>query len=298
MRFDLVDLQLFLHIVEAASITHGAAMSNMALASASERIHKMEALSGVSLLERRPRGVAPTPAGRAFAHHARLALQQIAQMQGELSEYAGGLKGRVRMQANASALSEFLPETLKQFLVGHPGVDIDLEEKSSYEIARAVAEGFVDLGVVADIVDLSDLKVFPFATDRLVLVTPKGHPAARQRRLFFRALLDDEFVGLAATNALQQHIGQRAIQAGKSLKLRVRVGGFDAVCQMVGAGVGIAIIPETAARRCKKTADIHIARLMDSWTLRHLHVCVRDLKQLPAPAQMLLEHLKRAGQSR
>lgn len=296
MRFDLVDLQLFLHVAEAASITQGAGMSNLALASASERIHKMEELSGVKLLDRGRRGVTLTAAGRAFVHHARLVLQQIDHMRGELSEFAGGTKGQVRMQANASALSEFLPEVLKEFLAAHPGIDVDLEEHASYGIVKSVAEGFVDLGIVADIVDFADLEAYPFATDQLVVVMPRTHPAAGQRSVAFRSLLDYEFVGLAASNALQQHIGQQAIRAGKPLKLRVRLGNFDAVCRMVGNGIGLAVIPETAARRCRRTAPIHISRLTDPWALRHLHVCVRRSNSLPQPARLLLDHLRTYGQ--
>jgi len=292
MRFDLVDLQLFLHVAEATSITHGAEMSNMALGSASERIRKMEELAGVALLERSRRGVILTPAGRAFAHHGRLVLQHVEHMKGELYEYAGGLKGRVRMQANASAVSEFLPQALKAFLADHPGIDVDLEESSSYEIVRSVAEGFVEVGIVADIVDFGALEAYPFATDRLVLVMPQNHPVAEQRSPSFRSLLDQDFVGLAATNALQQHLGQRAIQAGKPLKLRVRLGSFDAACRMVGAGIGLAIIPETAARRCRRSASIRISRLADPWALRQLHVCVRRSNDLPPPARLLLEHLR------
>jgi DNA-binding transcriptional LysR family regulator len=293
MRFDLVDLQLFLHVAEAASITHGAEMSNMALASASERIHKLEELAGVALLERRRRGVALTPAGQALVHHARLVLQQMEHMKGELSEYAGGLKGRVRMQSNAAALSEFLPEALEAFLASHPGIAVDLEESSSRTIVRSVATGFVDLGIVADIVDFADLEAYPFATDHLVLVTPRDHPLAAQRRPWFRTLLDEEFVGLAANNALQQHLGQHAIQAGKPLKLRVRLGSFDAACRMVGSGIGLAIIPETAARRCRRSAAIRMTRLADPWALRQLHVCVRRSSELPPPARLLLEHLRK-----
>jgi len=296
MRFDLVDLQLFLHVAEATSITHGAEMSNMALASASGRIRKMEELAGVALLERGRRGVILTPAGRAFVHHARLVLQHVEHMKGELFEYAGGLKGRVRMQANASAVSEFLPQALRAFLADHPGINIDLEESSSYEIVRSVAEGFVEVGIAADIVDFEALETHQFATDRLVLVMPRDHPFADQRSLSFRSLLDQDFVGLAATNALQQHLAQRAIQAGKPLKLRVRLGSFDAACRMVGAGIGLAIIPETAARRCRRTASIHISRLADPWALRQLHVCVRRSSELPPPARLLLEHLR--GQRR
>lgn len=295
MRFDLVDLQLFLHVAETESITRGAEASNIALASASERIHKMEGLVGVRLLERGRRGVALTAAGRSFLHHARLVLQQIEHMKGELSEYAGGTRGRVRLQANASALSEFLPGALKAFLADHPGISIDVEESSSHEIVRSVAAGFVEIGIVADIVDFGDLEAHPVATDQLVLVTPRGHPLSSLRRPSFRSLLDQEFIGLAATNALQQHLGQKAVQAGKPLKLRVRLGSFDAACRMVGAGVGVAIIPETAARRCRKTASICMARLADPWALRKLHVCVRRSSELAPPARLLLEHLRGEG---
>jgi DNA-binding transcriptional LysR family regulator len=298
MRFDLVDLQLFLHVAEAASITHGAQRSNMALASASERIRKMEGLAGTTLLERGRRGVILTPAGRALAYHAGVVLHQIEHMKAELSEYAGGIKGRVRMQANASALSEFLPEALNQFLASHPGIDIDLEESSSYAIVRSLAEGFAEIGIVADIVDFGDLEAYPFATDRLVLVSPRDHPVADQRRLSFRSLLDYEFVGLTATNALQQHLGQHALQAGKALKLRVRLSSLEAACRMVGKGVGLAIIPEMAARRCRRSTAIQISRLADPWASRGLHVCVRRSDKLPPPAHLLFDHLRSHGQGR
>lgn len=296
MHLDLVDLRLFLHVAEAQNITHGSARTNMALASASERIHGMEHALGVPLLQRQRRGVALTPAGRALAHHAQLVLQQIEQMQAELSAYTGGLKGHVRVLANTAALSEFLPAALNTFLAGSPGIDVDIEERPSHGIIRAVAEGYVDIGIVADIVDFTGLQAFAFATDRLVLITPQHHTLAG-RRVAFRDLLDQDFVGLAANNALQQHLGQHAMQAGRPLKLRVRLGGFDAIARMVESGVGIAVIPETAARRCRKSMAIRISRLTDPWSLRHLHVCVRDAMQLPIPARRLLDHLVGHGRN-
>lgn len=291
MRFDLVDLRLFLRVAETSSITHGAAKANMSLPAASERLRGMEQEVGAVLLERGRRGVKLTPAGRTLVHHAQLVLQQIEHMRSELSEYAGGTKGHIRLVANTSALSEFLPEALKAFLTNNPGIDIDIEEQPSYDIIRLVAEGFADIGIVADIVDFGGLETFPFAIDRLVVVMPRKHDAGGARRLSFRDLLDHEFVGLAATNALQQHLGQHAVQAGRPLKLRVRLGSFDAVCRMVENGVGLAVIPETAARRCRQTMAIRIARLSDPWSLRHLKVCVRRLPELPDFAQRVVRHL-------
>jgi DNA-binding transcriptional LysR family regulator len=113
----------------------------------------------------------------------------------------------------------------------------------------------------------------------------------RGRRVAFRDLPDQDFVGLAANNARQQHLGQHAIQAGRPLQPRVRLGRFDAIARMVESGVGIAVIPETAARRCRKTMEIRISRLTDPWSLRHLHLCVRNPVELPSPARRLLDHL-------
>lgn len=291
MRFDLVDLRLILRVAEAASITHGATKANMALATASERIRGMELELGAPLLDRSRRGVTLTEAGRTLVHHAQLVLQQIEHMQAELSEFAGGAKGHIRLIANTSALSEFLPETLRAFLAEHRGIDVDIEEQPSHDIIRLVAQGFADIGVVADIIDFGGLEVFPFAVDRLVCVVPRRHALAGARRVAFRDLLGHEFVGLGAMNALQQHLGQHAIQAGRPLKLRVRLGSFDAVCRMVENGVGVAVIPETAAQRCRKTMSIRTVRLTDGWALRHLHVCVREFASLPVYVQRLVRHL-------
>jgi DNA-binding transcriptional LysR family regulator len=296
MHLDLVDLQLFLHVAEAGNITHGAARSNLALASASERVRGMEEAAGVALLQRGRRGVGLTPAGRALVHHAQLVLHQVERMRDELSEYAGGVKGRVRLLANASALSEFLPEAIGVFLVKNPGIDVDVEEQSSYDIVRAVAAGYADAGVVADIVDFSGLEALLFAIDRLVVVTPLRHPSAALRQVGFRDLLDQPFVGMAADNALQQYLAQHAIQAGKPLKLRVRLSSFDAVCRMVAHGVGLAIVPETAAQRCRKTMAVRTVRLTNPWSVRRLHVCVRRERELPLPARQLVAHLRRVGE--
>ncbi len=297
MHFDLTDLRLFVHVAEAASITHGADRAHMALASASARIRGMEAALGVAVLERGRRGVQLTPAGRALLHHARLVLQQIERMRGELADYAQGLRGHVRLLSNTAALTEFLPEALAAFLVAHPHIDVDLEERPSFEIADAVREGVADAGIVSDAVDLAGLETLPFRTDRLVLVVPRGHALARRRKLAFADVLARDFVGLSPGSALQDYLARQAQRFGRCLKLRVRLRGFDAVCRMVEQGVGVSVIPETAAERCRKSMAIEIVRLSDPWALRELTICIRGLTELPAHARQLIAHL-RAGADR
>lgn len=291
MRFDLVDLRLFIKVAEASSITRGADQSNMALASASARIRGMEEALGVPLLQRGSRGVKLTPAGRALVYHAQIVLQQLERMRAELGSYARGLKGHVRLLSNTIAVTEFLPAALASFLADHPNVDIDLEERPSREIVQAVTDGFADVGIVVDMVDLAELEVFPFAADRLVLIVPRNHPLRRQRRIAFRDVLDQEFVGMSATNALQTFLTGQAARIGRPLKLRVRLGGFDAICRMVKNGVGVAVIPETAIPSDRKST-LHTVSLSDDWAERNLMICVRRFDELNEHAKRLVRHLQ------
>ncbi|WP_343547252.1 LysR substrate-binding domain-containing protein [Ralstonia sp.] len=294
MRFDLTDLRLFLHTAEAGSITAGAERAHLTLASASARIRGMEDTLGVPLLTRNRRGVETTAAGRTLVHHARVVLQQMDRMRGELGEYARGLKGYVRLLSNTAAMTEFLPETLSAFLAAHPEVDIDLEELVSHEIVEAIAQGRADIGIVNDAVDLSGLETFPFRHDRLVLVTARDHPLAERRELTFVETLQEDFVGLTGDNALQAYLAGHAARAGHRLKYRVRLRSFDAVCRMVERNVGVGVIPEHAAIRLQRSMGIRRVRLTDAWATRLLRICVRHFDDLPVFARQLIEHLREA----
>jgi DNA-binding transcriptional LysR family regulator len=291
MRFDLTDLKLFLHVVEAGSITAGADRMHLAVAAASTRIRNMELELGTPLLNRDRQGVQTTPAGRTLLHHARLLLQQAERMRGELSEYADGLKGHIRLLSNTNALTEFLPEPLSNFLAAHPHVNIDLEERLSDEIVAAVADGKADIGIVAGTEDVTGLEVFPFRVDRFVLVTSRNHPLAEATSIAFSDILDFDFVGLDRSSSLQRFLSEKADRIGRRLKLRVQLRSFDAVCRLVECKVGIGVVPETTAERNSRTMTLHRIQLTDEWALRNLTICVRKLADLPTYAQELVRDL-------
>lgn len=291
MRFDLTDLKLFLHVVEAGSITAGADRMHLAVAAASTRVRNMELELGTPLLNRDRQGVQPTPAGRTLLHHARILLQQAERMRGELGEYADGLKGHIRLLSNTNALTEFLPEPLSNFLASHPHVNIDLEERLSDEIVAAVADGKADIGIVAGTEDVTGLEVLPFRVDRFVLVTASNHPLAAASSIAFSDVLDADFVGLDRSSSLQRFLSEKADRIGRRLKLRVQLRSFDAVCRLVECNVGIGVVPETTADRNARTMSLHRIQLTDDWALRNLTICVRKLTDLPTHAQELVRDL-------
>jgi DNA-binding transcriptional LysR family regulator len=295
LRFDLTDLSLFRHVVEAGSITRGAERAHLALAAASTRIRNMEEALGIPLLRRGRAGVTPTPAGRTLLQHARSILRQAERLHEDLGAYGGGLGGQIRILSNTNALTEFLPEALSSFLAAHPNVSIDLEERLSDEIVGLIAEGVGDIGIVAGTVDAGSLETYPFRRDRFVLVVARDHPLARRTKVAFADVLEHDFVGLDRASALQRFLAGKALRIGKPLRLRVQLRSFDAVCRLVECKVGIGIVPETTARRVARTMAIAVVPLADPWAVRDLTICIRKLDELPLYARQLVEHLRAQG---
>jgi len=292
MRFDLTDLRLFCDVADAGSITAGAEKSALALAAASTRIRGMEEALGAPLLIRSRQGVTPTEAGRTLLKHARTLLAQSARMREDLSAFAGGLSGEVRLLANTNALTEFLPEALSAFLANHPQISVDLEERLSDEIVGLIAEGVADVGIVAGTVDVGALTTYPFRSDRFVVVTAKNHPLAARRAASFAEVLDYDLVGLERSSSLQRFLAGKAAREGKPLRLRVQLRSFDAVCRLVECGVGVGVVPATTAARAAKTMALAITDLADDWALRELTIVVRAGGELRPYAKALVESLR------
>lgn len=291
MRLDLADLHLFLCIVDAGSITRGAAHANLALASASERLRNIEADAEVPLLQRHSRGVITTEAGEALAHHARLILRQQNLLKTELKDFSTGARGTLHLYANTAALTEFLPPRLAPWLAARPRLHIDLKERTSTEIITAITAGLAEAGIVSDAVDAPGLQRQAIAKDHLVLIMPAGHRLAHHRNLRLTDILNESFVGLAPGNALQDHIKQYAQAAGKPLNLRIRMKTFEGLCEMVAHGVGMGIVPQTIAQRYRRKHDYRTVVLAEDWACRQLCACFRDWRELSAPMRSLLAHL-------
>jgi len=291
-RFDLADLRLFVAIVEAGSITKGAAQAHLALASASERLRNIEDEAGTPLLQRRARGVATTEAGEALMRHARAMLEQHQLLRRELHEFAAGARGTLHLYANTGALSEYLPEKLAPWLAKRPHLHLELKERTSPEIVQLVAAGHAEAGIASDAVEPHELQCIRLVKSDLVLIVPSAHRLARHERLRFADALVEPFVGLSGHSALQDLVEAEALSAGGRLSTRIRLKTFEGLCEMVACGVGVGVIPLPAAQRFQARFAFRVIALKDAWASRSLCAYYRDWAALGAPMQSLLEHLR------
>lgn len=290
-RIDLTSLQLFVAVCELGSIGKAAEREFIAPSAVSKRLSDLEATLDTALLYRHARGVDITPAGETFLHHARSVLMSLDRMQGELSEYADGVKGHVRIHANISAIVQFLPEDIGGFAKLHPQLRIDLQEHLSGDIVRAVTEGTADMGICNPLADMGDLQTKPYRQDHLVLVVPRKHALARKKQLAFADSLDFDHVGLHSNSAIYLAQNRAAAAVGKTIALRIQVTSLDAVCRMIDNGLGIGVLPDKAFALVRGVGDLVAVPLTDAWALRDIVLVARDFSALPVPARLLVEHL-------
>src|SRR5262249_27540351 len=160
-----------------------------------------------------------------------------------------GVKGNIHILANTTAITEILPPALGAFLAAHPQVDIRLEERLSPEIARAVAEGLADVGILAGTVQTPGLAVLPYRSDRLVLAVADTRRLAGRGRVAFAEVLEENFVSLRRDSAIHSFSTKIAASMGARLKIRIEVSGFEALCRTVEAEVGVGLLPDSVAAR-------------------------------------------------
>lgn len=295
MHFELSDLRLFLAIAEAGNLTKGARRAFLSPPAASARLKSLESELHAQLFYRDSRGVSLTAAGETLLRHARLIMRQVEHVKSEFGVYGADATGHIRIFANTTAVTEFMPELLAQFLAERPGITVDLQERLTQDIVRSVIDGSSDLGITSGPVSTEGLQALHFSTDRLVLATPVKHPLAGRRSVPFAASLEYEHIGLHEGSTLLAFLRSLMEKNGYERALRIQVRSFEAMCRMVEAGVGIGVVPESAALRHARTMKLGIVELEEIWAVRERLVLVRELEALPGCAQALVGKLLESG---
>ncbi len=284
-------MQLFVAVGEVGSIGKAADREAIAASALSKRISSLEEVVGTELLYRNARGVELTVAGEAFFRHARSVMLGLDKMQAELSDYAKGVRGLVRLRANASAIVQFLPEDLGRFTAKNVDVLIDLEEHLSVDIVRLVRDGDADIGICSQSINVGSLRARCYRGDRLVLVVPCGHSLAGPWPRSFEETLDYSYVCPQINSAVYLDLCRAAASVGRVIQVRIRVTGLDAMCRMIQNGLGVGIMPDRAFDLLSGVGGLQGVPLVDAWAARSLQIVARDFDALPLAARLLVDHL-------
>ena len=296
MRIDHYSLELFISVAETGSIARAASLNHIAASALSRRLTDLEAVMGLPLLIRSAAGVELTEAGRHALSCAKSVDGQLRQMAREIQSLGGQVAGTVRLFANASAIVGFLPELLTGFQAAYPLVEIALTEQISDEVVRACLDGRADVGISANPEAPSQLQTWHFADDPLMVVLPPGHELEQHDTVAFDDVIRYPVVALQAGGSLDQVLKERAEAARTPLKLVVTVNSFDAQCRMVEAGLGIGVVPTSAASAFAGSRNFVRKPLDEAWA-RNRSLQVHAHRKTPAlrAVQALVDFLTYKG---
>lgn len=293
MHFDIPDLRLFIHVGEASSLTNGARRANLSTAAASTRIKSLEGQLRARLFYRGSQGVELTPAGEKLLRHARAIMRQVEYVKNDFSDYLNSETGHIKIFANTTAVTDFMPEVLAKFLSLRPAISIDLQERLTNDILRGVLDGAADFGVTSGDIKIKNVEVHPFSDDKLVVVVPKSHPLSGNGAVSFYSTLEYPYVGLHEGSTLLQFLKAQVNEIGVQLPLRIQVYGFEPVCRMIEAGVGIGVLPESSAVRYQKTMSLELVELTDDWASRERSIVLREYEPLSEACKELILEIKK-----
>ncbi|MBV7427252.1 MULTISPECIES: LysR family transcriptional regulator [unclassified Acidovorax] len=292
MKLDPVSLRLFVAVMEENTIAAAAAREHLAASAVSRRLADLEAALRVELFTRSNKGTEPTAAAFALLNMARGVLNDLDGIATQMHDYGTGVRGHVRVVANISAITQFLPAELQSFMALHPQVDVRLQEQISSAIAHSVAENAADVGILNEGHYGERVTLLPYRTDELVLVVPTGHALARRKAVRLADALPFDFVGAHPNSAINNQLARAASAAGLPLRLRIQVTSYDALCLMVNAGLGVGVMPRGSAALYQGKLAVRTLTLNEPWAHRRLALCVRSEEALSSVARLLVDHLR------
>lgn len=279
MHFDIADMQLFLKVASAGSLTQGAKDGARSPSAASARLKSLENQLGTRLFYREPNGLLLTTAGIEFRAHAKkiVAEYELTKKTFQRKNYSSS--EHLRVIANSASISEIIPEAILALLNYNPKITIDVQQKNPQQAIRSILDNEVDVAVVAGVADFHNVHSILFAIDYLVIATPKNHPLLSLPFINIKEVSKYPMLTISGST-LFHFLNEKFQQSGCQASYRILLDGFEPIIRLIEAGAGVAIIPESVAVRFNKKFDFGIGKLQEDWAFRERRIIFNDIEFL------------------
>ncbi|MFJ8671856.1 LysR family transcriptional regulator [Streptomyces sp. NPDC093589] len=242
MTFD--DLRVFVAVCQAGSLSAVARDLSCTQSAVSQHVKRLERATGVQLLERRPRGVVPTPEGRVLRRAAVDGIAGLDLALRRLGELARGEAGSVRLTTGATTVRHFMSEAVVAFRAHHPGAILEFRtETSSRSCFDALAEGAVDLAWVTVSGPVRGIEQRPVVELPWVLAVRADDPLAHRPRITAADLAEVRHIRLPENSSSRGHLDTAFARLGIHLTSDTSVADWDTAILLAGLGVGHAVVP-------------------------------------------------------
>lgn len=292
-------LRVLREVAHRGSISAAAAALDYTQSAVSQQVAALEAETGLTLLERHPRGVTLTAAGQTLVGHAEGILAQLGAAEEALEAISGLRGGRLRMASFPSAGATLMPRAIAAFRAAYPGVELSLAEGEPEEIAPRLRGGELDLALLFEFGEESPLGEritrVELLEDEMFLALPREHRFAARAQLRLSDLAGEAWVQTSEPSPCARHVVRCCHAAGFEPNVAFESDDYQTVQGLVAAGVGVALIPRLALSPPRE--DIAIRSLRDGPSRTVIAATPPSARLVPASGAMLgiLEELALAA---
>ncbi|HWE82539.1 MAG TPA: LysR family transcriptional regulator [Gaiellaceae bacterium] len=240
---ELRDLRAFAAVLELRGMTRAARRLHVVQSAVSQAVKRLEQEFGLQLLERRPDGVHPTPAGEALGRFAERILDNVALLEDEMASYRGHARGVVNVGVVSTLAVRLVAPLVRAVDAELPDVTLRIKEGIAGDLLESLRLGRLDLVAVVSPVDGEDMKVVSTGQLRLNFVLRPDHRLADRREIAFAEVAEEQWVTFPKSNPARRWLDDNSRKAGFRPVISAEIETFTQMKAFVEAGHGIALAP-------------------------------------------------------
>lgn len=278
---DIESLKLFCDVIHLKGFTQAAAANSITQSAVSQRLKALEKRFGVPLIERHGAGLFLTKAGETFYKGARRILADLREVEEELQGIDGRVAGSVRLAAIYSVGLYELNPSVKKFLKSYPEIEVQIEYSRANKIYQDVANGSIDLGIVAYPANKPQLRWTPLREDELVLICAPDHPFSEYGSISLKRLAGQPFVNFQRDIPTRRALEEIFKKNGVSVIPKAEFDNIELIKRAVEIGLGISIVPSMTVRSEIQAGLLKAIALAEGPFKRPIAILYRRGRALP-----------------
>ncbi|GAK40123.1 LysR family transcriptional regulator [Paenibacillus urinalis] len=259
---DIRHLQYFLEVARQHSFTKAAQVLFITQPTISKTVKSLEDELGVTLLDRYGKNVKLTDAGEVFARQAQEIVTSFHNLSSELDDLMNLKKGHIRIGLPPMIGASFFPKVIGAFYKQYPNITIQLFEDGGKKVENDILSGALDVGVTVLPADEDLFDSYIFVDESLKVVLHPTHPLAEQDEIQLAELSEDGFILFREDFSLHDRIIGACQKAGYQPRIIYESAQWDLISNMVAAGLGVALLPETICRELRQE-EVRILKLKE-----------------------------------
>ena len=292
----LHQLKVFETVARLTSITRAAEELSLTQPTVSMQIKQLTQNIGIPLFEQIGKKLYLTQAGQELLITCREIFNELSRFEMKITDFQGLKQGKLKL-ATITTTKYFMPRAIAPFCQLYPGVDVALEITNHERVLERLSENLDDLYIISKIPDRLDVVLHPFLENPLVVIAPKTHPLAQETNIPISKLQDEPFIMRERGSGTRDAVEQLLAKHGVSVKVRLELGGNEAIKQAIGVGLGISVLSQHTFTPETALSGLTILDVQHFPIERHWYIIYPDNKQLSVVASTFFDFLQQESQA-